>query len=250
MKVILVGAAGRMGRIMAQTLVEEGEEIAATVDVLPAACGCPHHRTLDDVSESADVILDFSHRSIAVKLVELALARRLPLVVATTGHTEDEVALIKDAARDIPVFLCGNMSFGVALFASLAGKVAAAFPYADVEIVETHHAMKSDVPSGTALMLAKEIDSARGGGSKVVVGRREGKRTPREISISSLRIGDRAGVHEVLFDTGYQLITLRHEAFDRKLFAVGALNAVRFLKGKPAGLYSVADLISAKGRGF
>ena len=109
----------------------------------------------------------------------------------------------------------------------------------------THHAMKEDVPSGTALMLAAAIDDARGGGSKIVVGRKS-PRSPREIAISSLRIGERTGVHEVNFDTGYQLITLRHEAFSRKLFARGALNAIRFVKDKPPALYSVKDVFDDK----
>lgn len=244
-KVVLAGASGRMGKIMAQELLEEGEQIAAAVDVVLPRLACPSYRSFDEVKEDCDVVVDFSHRSLTRAVLDFAIKRGIPAVIATTGHSADEREEIARAAKRIPIFFCGNMSFGVALFVSLASRVAAAFPYADVEIVETHHAMKEDVPSGTALMLAAAIDDARGGGSKIVVGRKS-PRSPREIAISSLRIGERTGVHEVNFDTGYQLITLRHEAFSRKLFARGALNAIRFVKDKPPALYSVKDVFDDK----
>ena len=248
MKIILVGAAGRMGETVAKELALLGHEIAAAVDKLSPRLACPCYGDLSDVTEDADAVLDFSHHSSAYALAKFAARRSLPLVIATTGHDSDERQAIEDAAKRVPVFFCSNMSFGVSLFASLVGKVAAAFPYADVEIIETHRAMKADVPSGTALMLADTIDRARGGGSSLVVGRREGSRKGREIAISSLRLGDRVGEHEVIFDTGFQLITLRHEAFSRTLYARGAINALNFILDKPAGLYGINDIMAFRGQ--
>lgn len=240
MRVILVGAAGRMGACMRRALLDGGDILAAAVDIVPLKLSCPCYQDIFEAKEEADVILDFSHASQTKALVSFALGRKLPLVIATTGQCAQDVKLIEDAAKQIPVFFCSNMSFGVSLFASLVGKVAKAFPYADVEIIEAHHAAKADAPSGTALMLANTVIRARGEGN-IVTGQR-GRRRAGDVGISSLRFGERAGVHEVLFDTGLQMISLRHEAFGRELFAKGAVNAARFLMGKGAGLYGVDDL--------
>ena len=245
MRVILVGAAGRMGSQMAKTLEENGATIAAAVDMLEVKGKYPFHRDIFEASEDADAILDFSNARGTQKLVEFAQRRGLPLVIATTGQTESEKQLIFEASNQIPIFFCSNMSFGVSLFASLVEKVARAFPYADVEIVETHHALKADAPSGTALMLANAVISARGFG-RILNGARSCRQVG-DIGISSLRLGERAGTHEVVFDTGFQLISLRHEAFGRELFARGALNALRFILDKPAGLYGMQDILSLHG---
>lgn len=221
-----------------------GEQLVAAVDVLPVNAACPRYRDISEVKEGADVILDFSRADVTERVVRFALDRRVPAVIAATGQGDGARALIRRAAQDIPIFFCGNLSFGAALFSSLVGRVAAAFPYADAEIIETHHAAKADAPSGTALMLADSIISARGMG-RVVVGARS-CRKPGDVGISSLRLGERAGVHEVIFDTGLQQISLRHEAFGRELFARGAINAMRFLQGKPAGLYGINDILAMR----
>lgn len=244
MRVILVGAAGRMGLQTRKTLEENGETLAAAVDAVSFDAPCPRYRDIADVAEDADVILDFSHHSLTRRLVDFALSKKLPLVIATTGQNDDDRRYIESAARDIPVFCCGNMSFGVALFASLAGRVAAAFPYADVEIVETHHASKADCPSGTALMIANEVICSRGFGK--IMSERKTCRKIGDVGISSLRLGERVGSHEVVFDTGLQTITLRHEAQSREVFARGAVNAAKFLCGKPAGLYGVKDILEMR----
>ena len=246
MKVILVGAAGRMGLQMTKTLEENGETLAAAVDTLGPKEGRPCHRDIFEVDEDADAILDFSSARGTQKLVEFALRRDLPLVIATTGQNEHEKDIIAEASKRIPIFFCANMSFGVSLFSSLVERVAKAFPYADVEIVETHHASKADAPSGTALMLANAVIAARGFG-RITGGASRVCRQVGDVGISSLRLGERAGTHEVIFDTGFQLISLRHEAFGRELFARGALNALRFIVDKPAGLYGMNDIRSLRG---
>ena len=163
--------------------------------------------------------------------------------LAGTGHTPAEKQAIVEAAGDIPVFFSANMSIGVAVLADLARRAAAALPDADIEIVEIHHNQKLDVPSGTALMLAKRIQSARPD-STLLIGRSEnGRRTAQEIGIHSIRLGNEVGTHEILISTGNEVLTLKHEAKSRALFADGALAAAAWLIGKPAGLYSMQDIM-------
>ena len=153
--------------------------------------------------------------------------------------------MIAEAAKEIPVFFSANMSIGVALLADLGRKAAATFPDADIEIVEKHHNQKLDVPSGTALLLARGIQEVRQD-SQLLIGRRDyGKRTKQEIGIHSLRLGNEAGAHEIILSTGTQTITLKHEAEDRALFAEGALAAAEYIARQPAGVYSMQDMLDA-----
>ncbi len=244
MRVILCGAAGRMGRLMARELASSPHRLVAAVDIRQTGSDVPCYASLKDVKEEADVVVDFSRPACLDDLLEFALARKLPLVIATTGHSAAQKKRIEEAANSVPIFFSSNMSFGVAIFCSLVGQVAKAFPYAEVEIVEAHHSAKSDVPSGTALAIAERVVSARGG--YVTVGRREGVRNREEVAISSLRLGGTVGTHTVIFDTGYQRITLTHSASSRTLYTRGAINAISFVADKPNGLYSVLDLAADK----
>lgn len=246
MKIILCGASGRMGRVVAQTVADGfgGATIAAAVDISMPTLDCPCYTSLADVREEADVLVDFSHHSATDDILSFALARRMPAIIATTGQTEAEKESIRKAAHTIPIFFSGNMSIGIALLISLAKKAAAVFPDADIEIVETHHHNKLDVPSGTALMLAEGVRQARDGGS-LLVGRHEnGKRPMGEIGIHSLRLGNVIGEHEIRIDTGTQTLTLAHKAHSRALFAEGALSAAVFLIDRENGLYNVNDLLA------
>ena len=167
-------------------------------------------------------------------------------MIATTGQTDYERAAIAEAGKQIPVFFSANMSPAIAMLADMAAHAAAMFPDADIEIVERHHNRKVDVPSGTALLLARAIQGALPG-STLLVGRHEnGRRQKREISIHSLRMGNEVGTHEIIIATGTQTITLKHEAEDRALFAEGALAAAEFIVRQPAGLYAMQDLIDAR----
>lgn len=241
MKIIINGAGGRMGKALT-AMVESGcrnAVLAASVDpyvegMLPS---------LQDVPVQADCIIDFSNHSGTRELVAYAAEKKLPVVIATTGHTEEELAMIRAAAETVPVFYSGNMSLGIALLVQLARQTARMFPDADVEIVESHHNQKLDVPSGTALMLARAVQDARPA-AHLLVGRHEnGKRTKEEIGIHSLRMGNTVGIHEVIVNTGTQIITLKHEAQDRSLFAEGALAAAAFLCGKAPGMYNMDDIV-------
>ena len=169
--------------------------------------------------------------------------RQLPVVIATTGQSAEELHQIETAIDDIPVFLSANMSLGVAVLADLAKRAAALFPDAEIEIIERHHNQKLDAPSGTALLLARRIREARPE-AEFVVGRHEnGKRTPHEIGIHALRYGSEVGTHEIILSNGSETVTLKHEAENRALFAKGAVAAAAFLVKQPPGLYDMRDII-------
>ncbi|MBQ9720329.1 MAG: 4-hydroxy-tetrahydrodipicolinate reductase, partial [Oscillospiraceae bacterium] len=207
----------------------------------------PCARSYGDAPESfasADCIVDFSHHSGIRDLLAYARAHRIPAVIATTGHDEAEKAEILAASQEIPVFFSANMSIGIALLVELAKKTAAAMPDAEIEIIEKHHDRKLDAPSGTALMLADAIREVRPDAYAVTGRSGHGKRTPEEIGIHAVRMGNIVGEHEVIVGTQNQTITLKHEAHSRALFAEGALSAAAFLQGKPNGLYTMQDMIS------
>lgn len=239
MKVIVNGAGGRMGKALRAMIAPC--DLAAAID--PFVEGDGILPSLDTFAGNADCIIDFSNHAGTEAMMAWAKAKNMPVVIATTGHTEEELACIREAAETVPVFYSGNMSLGIAMLTRLARQTAAMFPDADIEIVESHHNQKLDVPSGTALMLAKAVKDARPE-AEFLVGRHEnGKRTKQEIGIHSLRMGNTVGIHEVIVNTGTQIITLKHEAQDRSLFAEGALAAAQFLAGKEPGLYNMDDMV-------
>ncbi len=195
-------------------------------------------------TKKADVIIDFSSREVTAQLLRFAVSRSLPTVICTTGQTESDLALIRTAAKRIPVFLSANMSTGVALLAETVKNIARALPECEVEIIEYHRAEKADAPSGTALMLADAVKSVRHG-SFVSTGR-HGKRRSGEITVHSVRLGGAAGKHEMIFGSYNQTVTVTHEAHGRAMYADGAVRAASFLIGKQAGLYSMNDLLGDK----
>lgn len=240
-RIIVTGALGRMGRITVEKIQNAADlELAAKVDILAqeGALG-----SLNEFCGDADILVDFSHHSAAPAIMQWAGEHGVGVIMCTTGHTEQEQEMIRAAAKTIPVFWSANMSLGVALLAELAKKTAAAFPEADIEIVETHHNRKMDAPSGTALMLGRAVQSVRPEAVFNLGRSGMGKRTREEIGFHAIRRGNVPGIHEVIVSTDTQAITLRHEVYDRALFADGALSAVRFLAGKTPGLYTMTDII-------
>lgn len=245
MKVIVNGALGKMG-IEITKLVCEGycnASLAAMVDINAQPTDNVYAQ-LQDFNGSADVIIDFSHHSAISSILPYAIEHSIPVVIATTGHTDEEKELMADAATKIPLFHSANMSLGVATLTALVKKTASLFPDADIEIIEKHHTNKLDAPSGTALMLANAICEVRP--SAYVNAGRSGmrKRDKNEIGISALRLANVVGEHEVIIATGTQTITLKHEAHSRSLFAEGAIAAADFLKDKPIGFYTISDMIA------
>ena len=234
MNIILTGAGGRMGANVSSL---DGVNVVCAVDPRLEI------KTISECTADADGIIDFSHHTAAPEICEYAAEKRLPLVIATTGHTPEELSAIRAAAQKTPVFMSANMSIGIATLCDLARRAVAAFPDADVEIVECHHNRKLDAPSGTALMLAREIAAEREN-SAFVYGRvGQAKREKNEIGIHALRMGNIIGEHSVIISTDTQRITLKHEAMDRKLFAEGAICALRFLAGRAPGLYDMKDMV-------
>ena len=242
MKLIINGAGGRMGHII--TEMAGAENVAALVDVA-FETGAGKYSKLEDFDGAADCVVDFSNHKAVAGLLSYCVKRNLPVLIASTGHTDEELNLIKEAAKKIPIFQSPNMSIGVALLADVAERIAKVFGACDIELVETHHNQKLDVPSGTALMLAERLKEARPE-LTFNVGRHEnGKRPENEIGIHSLRYGSEVGTHEIIFSNGLETITLRHDAKNRALFARGALEAVKWLVGRPAGLYNMKDFLDS-----
>lgn len=251
MKVLINGICGYMGKEVERLCLSgfRGAEAVCGVDPsFTEGAKTTVYTTLDAVpkGEQINCIIDFSHHCCVISLLEFATENNIPTVVCTTGHTEEELEAISEAAKHIPVFFSANMSLGVALLVELAKKAAAAMPEADIEIVEKHHNRKLDAPSGTALMLARELAEVRPD-SETVCGRNgKHKREPNEIGIHAIRMGNIVGEHEVIIGTDSQTITLKHEAHSRSLFAEGAIAAAVFLVGKEAGLYDMKSLIVNK----
>ena len=238
MRAILCGANGAMGKLLQERF---SKEIAGLVSI-DGLGGVP--RSFGELGNvSADTVVDFSHHSAAPDAAAYAVANNCALVVGTTGHTEEEKAAILAAAKSVPVFYAGNMSLGIAVLCKLAKQAAQSFPDADIEIVEIHHNRKVDAPSGTAKMLFDAVKEVRPHATAHCGRAGEGKRTKDEIGIQALRMGNVVGIHEVHIATGSQVLTLRHEAQDRGMFADGAVDAAKFLQGKPAGLYNMTDLM-------
>jgi len=248
MNVLINGILGYMGREV-QKLCESGyrgAKLAVGVDAFSDGSTDTVFKSFDEISstEAIDCIVDFSHHSVTVPLLDFAVKHNLPVVLATTGHTEDELAAIKEAAAKTAVFYSGNMSLGIALLVELAKTAALAMPEAEIEIIEKHHNRKVDAPSGTALMLANAICDVRPDAYTHLGRSGHGKRTPEEIGIHSIRMGNIVGEHEVIIGTNSQTITLKHQAHDRALFAEGAIAAAAFLVDCPAGLYDMQSLIA------
>lgn len=243
MKIIVNGASGRMGREVVRLLEEgyRGASLCARVDAFAKEDGV--YTSLDEVTDTADVIVDFSNHAATPALVAYAVKTKTPLVLATTGHTEEELSAIYEAAKSVPVFFSANMSLGVALLCRLAKEAAALYPDADIEIVETHHNRKLDAPSGTALMLAAAIEEVREDTRRVLGRSGQAKREKNDIGIHAIRMGNVVGEHEIHIGTDTETITLSHKAHSRSLFAEGAIVAAAFLVGQAAGLYQMKDML-------
>ena len=239
MRAVICGANGAMGKLICGIL---GDEAVGKVSI-DGENGVP--RTFDELGYvQADVVIDFSHHTAVADVLAYAKAIGAASVIGTTGHTAEEKALIHAAAEEIPVFYSGNMSLGIAVLCRLAREAAKYFPDADIEIVEIHHNRKVDAPSGTAHMLFNAIKEVRPEAVENCGRAGEGKRTKDEIGISALRMGSVVGVHEVHIHTGTQHLTLKHEAVTRAMLADGAVDAARFMVGKPVGFYNMENILN------
>ena len=237
--VILCGCGGKMGHAVTELINSSSDfQIVAGVDVnaasVAAACNFPVYQTIKDFPDKADVIIDFSHHTALSGLLEYAVSSQTPIVVCTTGHTDEERAMMKDAAASVPVFFSRNMSIGINLLVELCRRASRTLGIGfDVEIIEKHHNQKLDAPSGTALMLAEALAEEREE-TELVYDRHEKRQKRAESEI---------GKHEVIFAGNNEIITLSHSATSREIFANGALRAAGFIVGKSPAMYDMSDVI-------
>lgn len=263
-KLVVIGAAGRMGGRILQLAVESGEfEIHAAIDVqghpdigkkisLAGPSG-PVNFVLSDTfpGAAADVVMDFSLPDAAERTIDYCIENGLALVLGITGLDDKQKSKIETASKKIPVLYTTNMSVGMNMLFALAGKVASMLgPEYDIEIIEQHHRFKKDAPSGSALTLAENIcrQTGRKFPESVVQGR-HGKDATREkgtIGIHAVRAGDITGVHSIVFGTLGETVTIGHSANSRDTFVRGALRAAKWIVGKKPALYSMADVLGTK----
>lgn len=251
-KAVISGCFGKMGKVVGD-VISKRDDIEAVAGVDKIMAGELSFEMVTDISDltcKPDVIIDFSHPSALPGLLNYAKTNGTALVLATTGYSETDIAEIKSASAQVPIFFTANMSIGINLLSALAKKAATILgdDY-DIEIVEKHHNQKIDAPSGTALMLADSINEVRDERYNYIYDRhsQRKKRDKTEIGIHSVRGGTIVGEHEIIFAGRDEVITLSHSAASKEVFAVGAVNAAVFLSGKPAGMYSMQDLIEASG---
>ena len=249
-RIIMHGCNGRMGKAIAELAAQDQDaEIVAGVDIAENdSFSFPVYTSLEDCRAEADVIIDFSTAGAVDALLAFAAARSLPVVLCTTGLSEEQLERLFEISQKIAILRSANMSLGVNLLMKLlkdAAKVLAPAGF-DMEIVEKHHKTKLDAPSGTALALADSINEAMDISYHYVYDRtdRRAMRDSAEIGISAVRGGNIVGEHDVIFAGQDEVITFRHTAYSRAVFAKGALEAAKFLAGKPAGMYNMADVIN------
>ncbi|MBR6874494.1 MAG: 4-hydroxy-tetrahydrodipicolinate reductase [Ruminococcus sp.] len=247
-KVVICGACGHMGRVIADIVSSRSDcEVIAGIDKLAGGAQFPIFHSFAALTEKPDVIIDFSHPSVLDDMLDYCMTNGVAVVVATTGYSQEQIAQIHKAAEQIPVFFTFNMSLGINLMAELAKKAVSVLGgQFDIEIVEKHHNQKLDAPSGTAIMLADAINAELEKPYTYVYDRHSvrAKRSKTEIGMHSIRGGTIVGEHEIIFAGRDEVVTLKHEAHSKSVFAVGAVNAAVFLSGKPAGLYAMSDMLS------
>ena len=245
------GCNGKMGRMI--TEIVKGDENAVIVAGVDAYTEVPNEYPVFDsidkcgVDVDVDVVIDFSNAGAVDALMDYCVEKKLPVVLCTTGLSEDQLAKVEEASRSIAVLKSANMSLGVNLLLKLlkdAAKVLAPAGY-DVELVERHHNQKVDAPSGTALALADAVNEALENEYHYVYDRSQvrKKREKKEIGISAVRGGTIVGEHEVIFAGTDEVVEFKHTAHSRGVFAKGAVEAGKFLAGKEAGMYDMGDVI-------
>ncbi|MDD6213620.1 MAG: 4-hydroxy-tetrahydrodipicolinate reductase [Firmicutes bacterium] len=246
--IILNGCNGKMGRVITRLAEEDDDcKIVAGLDINDFMPN--EYHVFTDPSQcnvDADVIIDFSHPSALENLLTFAKKRKIPVIIATTGLSNEQKQDIVESAREIPVFFSANMSLGINLLIALSKKATALLDgNFDIEIVEKHHNQKIDAPSGTALAIADGIAEVLQNKPEYVYDRHSvrKKRSKNEIGIHSVRGGTIVGEHEVIFAGQDEVIELKHQATSKEVFAVGSIRAAKFIKGKPAGMYDMNDLI-------
>ncbi len=248
-RVIMHGCNGRMGQVISGLIAADADvELVAGIDAHDDGHNpYPVFSEIDKCDVEADCIIDFSAASAVDKLLDYCVEKNIPCVLCTTGLSEAQLAKVDEVSKKVAVLKSANMSLGINLLLKMlkeATSVLAPAGY-DIEIVEKHHNQKLDAPSGTALALADSINAELNNEYEYVYDRsaRREKRPTKEIGISAVRGGTIVGDHDVIFAGMDEVITFSHTAYSRAVFGKGAVQAAKFLAGKPAGMYSMADVI-------
>lgn len=248
-KILMHGCNGKMGRMITEIAKKDQDvEIVAGVDKYTAVANeYPVFETISECDVDADAVIDFSNAGAVDELLDYCVEKKLPVVLCTTGLSEEQLANVKEVSEKIAVLKSANMSMGINLLLKLlkdAAKVLAPAGY-DMELVEKHHNQKLDAPSGTALALADSINGALGNEYEYVYDRSQvrKKRDAKEIGISAVRAGTIVGEHEVIFAGTDEVIEFKHTAYSRSVFAKGAVEAAKFLAEQKSGMYDMGDVI-------
>lgn len=243
--ILINGCNGKMGQIVCD-LVHKSDDmnLIAGVDIFTNNSSFPIYSSFDLIKDNIDVIIDFSIPSATFKALDYAIKTKTPIVIATTGFSEEETQKINELSKKIAIFKSANMSFDINIMIKLLEWLAPLLQNTDIEILETHHNRKVDAPSGTAKMLADCINNALKNTYHYEYNRHDKheKRNKNEIGISSIRGGNIVGEHSVQFFSEYETLEIKHTSYSRNIFAEGAIKAARFLINKPAGLYNMKNL--------
>lgn len=248
-KVIMHGCNGKMGQTIAGLIADDDEiTLAAGVDAYDEGKNpFPVFKNIKDCDVKADVIIDFSAAPAVDGLLDFCVAEHIPCVLCTTGLSDGQLKKVEEAAKKVAILKSANMSLGINMLMKLLKEAALVLAPAgfDVEIVEKHHKLKVDAPSGTALALGDSINEALNKEYEYVYDRsqRREKRPQKEIGFSAVRGGTIVGEHDVIFAGADEVVTFSHTAYSKAVFGKGAIQAAKFLKGKPAGLYNMSDVI-------
>ena len=251
-KIVMHGCNGHMGQVITELAAKDAAvEIVAGIDIADNKDnGYPVFTNIFDCDVEADVIIDFAAASAVDNLLRFSKERKLPVVLCTTGLSEEQIVRVKETSKEVAILKSANMSLEINTLLKLLKDAAKVFGTAgyDIEVVEQHHRLKKDAPSGTALALADSVNEALNNEYEYVYDRsqRSEARPDKEIGISAVRGGTIVGVHDVIFAGTDEVITFNHTAYSKSVFAKGAIEAGKFLTGRPAGMYDMADVIEAK----
>ena len=245
-EVMVNGCSGKMGQIVCD-LVEQDENLVLKAGFDKNVTGefaFPVYNKIENIAEKPNVIIDFSVPIASLNLLKYASENNVPMVIATTGFSQDEEKLIKEFSKKIPIFKSANMSYDIMIMKKLVQWLAPLLKDTDIEITETHHNRKIDSPSGTAQMLADSINNSLGNSLHCEYNRHDKreKRDKNEIGMNSIRGGNIVGEHTVQFFGEFETFELKHTSYSRNVFAEGAIKAAKFLINKPIGLYSMEDM--------
>ena len=246
-KVLINGCNGRMGQVLVKEIDNfENLLLVGGFDINDDGLNkFPVYSNISDIKEKPDVIVDFSVPVASLNMLNYAVSSKTAMVIATTGFSKEELEIISEASKTIPIFKSSNMSFDINLMKKIVAEVALALKGNDIEIVETHHNRKIDAPSGTAITLADSINDALGGSMEYIYNRHDihEKRKPNEIGFSSIRGGNIVGEHSVQFYGAHETFEIKHTSYSRDVFAEGALKACEFIFDKAPGLYNMDDMV-------